>query len=409
MDSGASSSAELAPHAVEIPLTRIAVAVIVRKRILLRAAVAGLCIGLLLAFLSPSLYSSSASLMPPESSTVSSPSVLSELNGPTLSLGGANLTSQRTPASTIIGIMKSRTEQDALINRFDLRQIYNVSTYKSARDHLTDRTVFDEDKKSGIVTITVTDRDPKRAQQMAQVHIDILNSLLSEVNTSAAGRERAFLESRLQGLKQQIDESSTELSKFSIQNGTLNPASQGEALIGSESRLQSQLDMTKADLSGLRATYSDDNTLVKAARARIVALEAELHRMGYAGSTSSTDSEPVPSMRQLPIVTVKYTQLYRRVAMQQAVYETLTKQYELARVQEAKELPLAKELDKPVAAERRTSPQRTLIVVGCTVGASLLAIIYVAITAASSQFEKKYRIGALLKSLAQPHESPARS
>jgi uncharacterized protein involved in exopolysaccharide biosynthesis len=204
------------------------------------------------------------------------------------------------------------------------------------------------------------------------------------LSTSSARREREFLEQRLKSIKSDLDASSVALSQFSSRNATLNPQGQGLALFDSATRLQGELITAQSGLSGLKAMYSDDNVRVREAQARIDELQSQLRKMGsIAENTDGADlksDQGYPSIRQLPILGVTYADLYRKVSMQESIYETLTRQYELARVEEAKEIPPIKVLDEPQVPERKSSPHRTIIVLVGIMLSALAGIVWITAT-----------------------------
>jgi capsule polysaccharide export protein KpsE/RkpR len=275
------------------------------------------------------------------------------------------LLNQKTPGGTAIGVLSSPTVQDNIINRFDLRRVYHRKLYLDTRKKLTGRTTFDEDKKSGIISIAVMDHDRYRARDIAQAYVEELNNLVNSLSTSSARRERIFLEERLHSIKDSLDVSSQKLSQFSSRNATVDPQKEGEATVEAAEKLQGQLIAAQSQLAGLKAMYSDDNVRVREVRAQIGELQGQLRKMsGLGESENGTDlktDQVLPSVRQLPLLGYTYYDLYRQVTMQEALYETLTKQYELARVQEAKEIPPIKVLDSPAVPEKLSSPHRLIL------------------------------------------------
>lgn len=273
----------------------------------------------------------------------------------------------RTPGGTLIGVLDSQTAQDDIINRFDLRRVYHCKFYVDARKILAERTTIAEDKKSGIISIAVTDRDPNRARDLAEAYVEELDKLVNKVSTSSARRERIFLEGRLQSIKTDLDASSRALSQFSSRNATMDPQKQGEATVAAAGKLQGDLIAAQSELSGLKAQYTDDNMRVREVRGRIGELQRQLRKMSGAGDSVNgadlTADQFLPSVRKLPLLGFTYYDLYRQVAMQDAIYQTLTKQYELAKVQEAKEIPPIKVLDEPNVPEKKSSPHRMIIIV----------------------------------------------
>jgi capsule polysaccharide export protein KpsE/RkpR len=281
------------------------------------------------------------------------------------SLAGG-LMGARTPSGTYIGIMYSQTAQDDIINRFDLRRVYHCKLYIDARKTLTGQTAIVEDKKSGIISIAVTDNDPYRARDITEAYVEELDKLVNKGSNSSARRERIFLEERLKSIKSSLDASIRELSNFSSRNATMDLQRQGEATIEAAGRLQGELIVAQSELSGLKATYTDDNVRVRQLRGRVDELQRQLRKMGGVGEdvdgAALKSDQLFPSVRKLPLLGVTYYDLYRQVTMQETIYEILTKQYELAKVQEAREIPPIKVLDEPAVPETRSSPHRMMIV-----------------------------------------------
>jgi uncharacterized protein involved in exopolysaccharide biosynthesis len=362
------SAAEGAADTIEIPLADLLMAIWRRRRWLAKVIGLGAATAIAIALLIPKKYTSTAQLMPPDQQTLSSTSLLSALSGagPAASLAAGGLMSTRTPGGTFIGILSSQSAQDDIIDRFDLRRIYHCKFYFEARKILTDRTTIDEDKKSGIISIAVVDRDPNRARDMTKAYVEELDKIVNRVSTSSARRERIFLEERIQSIKSDLDASSVALSQFSSRNATLDIQRQGEATVEAAGKLQGELIAAQSELSGLKAAYTDDNVRVRQAQAQVNVLQSQLHKMGGEGENAEGGDlkadQFMPSIRKLPLLGVTYADLYRRVMMQGTLYETLTKQYELARVQEAKEIPPIKVLDEPQVPEKKSSPHRTIIV-----------------------------------------------
>lgn len=199
---------------------------------------------------------------------------------------------------------------------------------------------------------------------MAQAYVDELDHLVVELNTSAAHRERAFLEERLKTVKQDLDSSAREFSQFASQNTAIDIQEQGRAMVGAAATLQGHLIAAQSELEGLRQIYADNNVRVKAVRARIGELQKKLEEMGGGDISPTGDAESnslYPSIRKLPLLGVRYAELYRANKIQETVFELLTQQCELAKVQEAKETPSVKVLDAAKLPEKKSFPPRLLI------------------------------------------------
>ena len=364
-------AAEGAAAPIEISIVELGMVIWQRRRWLAKVIGLGTLVTIGIALFIPNRYTSTAQLMPPDQQALSTPSMLGALTGVTgssiaPSLAGG-LMNAKSPAGTFIGILDSQTAQDDIINRFDLRSVYHRKFYVDTRKILTERTTIVEDKQSGIVKIAVADRDRYRARDIAQAYVQELDKLVSKVSTSSARRERIFLEGRLQSIKGDLDSSSRAFSQFSSHNATMDPEKQGEATIEAAGKLQGELIAAESELSGLKAQYTDDNMRVREVRGRMNELQSQLRKMSGAGDNANgadlTADQLLPSVRKLPLLGFTYYELYRKVTMQETLYETLTKQYELAKVEEAKEIPSVKVLDEPQVPEKKSFPPRLIIVV----------------------------------------------
>ena len=172
---------------------------------------------------------------------------------------------------------------------------------------LTRNTNAKEEAKSKVISITVTDTDPRRAQAIANAYIDELDHLASRLTTSKAHRERVFLETRLQTLKVELDSASQELGQFSSRSGTLDIENQGRAIIEATAHIQGELIVAKSDLSALQSAYAPENARVRAAQAKVRRTRKSTSqdwrsRPQDAASAQPMDSQVYPSLRELPLM-----------------------------------------------------------------------------------------------------------
>jgi capsule polysaccharide export protein KpsE/RkpR len=337
-----------------------------RRGFLVRFVAVSVAVGAILAFALPRNYESTAQVMLPENKSSLATTLTSaggSVSPDLLALAGLN---NKTPAALFVGVLRSRTVQDRLIAKYDLRKVYGVSLQETARNRLKENTAISDDPKSGIISIVVGDRDKIRARDLAQSYVEELNRLLAEANTSAAHRERVFLEERLKLAHQEMSQAARDFSEFASKNATLDLKDQGRAMVNATAELEGRLIAARAELMGLEQIYTPENVRVRSVRARIGELEQQLNKFKgkvSPGTTESGDTEsPFPSLRALPLLGVKYSELYLRSKIQEQVLEALSRQYELARVQEAKELPTVAVLDAPVLAERKAGMRRIFLI-----------------------------------------------
>jgi len=341
------------------------------RRFLTRAVLASMAAGLLLAFLLPKQYQASTQLMPPDSQSGSGMAMLAALSAKTgngLGAVAGDLLGMKSSGALFIGILRSRTVEDRLIERFNLKKVYSARLEEGARRKLSENTTIAEDRKSGIITIAVTDGDPQRSAAIAQAYVEELDRLVAELSTSSARRERVFLEERLKAVKLDLDQAARDFSQFASRNGAIDIKEQGRAMVEAAATLQGQMIAAQSELSGLEQIYTGNNVRVRSLRARVAELKQQLEKIGGQESDSAAtggEKAMYPSIRRLPILGVTYGDLYRRTKIQEAVYETLTQEYELAKVQEAKETPSVKVLDAASVPERKSYPPRLLIALLC--------------------------------------------
>jgi capsule polysaccharide export protein KpsE/RkpR len=212
---------------------------------------------------------------------------------------------------------------------------------------------------------------------MARAYVEQLDQLVAQVSTSAARRQRQFIEQRLKTVKENLDEASRQFSEYASKNGTLDVPSQAKAMVETEAQLQGSLVAAQSELESLQQIYTDSNIRVRTVRARVAALKHQVENMsGNRSDPSSEDSQipgGFPSIRKLPLVGVLWANLYRETKIQETVYELLTQQYEFAKIQEAKEIASVKVLDPPTLPEKRSFPPRKWVIVLGTLFAFLCA------------------------------------
>jgi len=356
------------------------------RKLLFGALALGALVSLSLALLIPSRYEATTQLMPPDGQSSSGIAMLSALAGRAGGLGGVagDLLGVKNSGALFVGILESRTVQDRLIEQYDLRRVYRAAKMEDARAGLTSHTRIAEDRKSGIIAVTVIDHDPRRAAAMAQAYVDELDRLVEQVSTSSARRERVFLEERLRAVKKDLDSAAQKFSIFASKNTAIDIPAQSKAMVEAAATLEGQLIAAEAELHGLEAMYTEQNVRVRALRARVTELRAQLGKMGGESGTSAapsseTDASLYPAIRQLPLLGVTYADLYRQTKIQETVYELLTQQYELAKVQEAKEVPSVKVLDAAVVPTKKSFPPRGLLTLAGAGFALLVVCVWILI------------------------------
>jgi capsule polysaccharide export protein KpsE/RkpR len=343
----------------------------------------GLLLSTLIALLIPKSYEATTRLMPPDNGPGAGLAMVAAMFGKSAAgLEGlaSDLLGAKKSGALFVDLLGSRTVQDRIVDRFNLRKVYSKRYQEDARKELTKHTSVSEDRKSGVLIITVEDHNPQRATDMAQAYVEELDRLVAQVSTSAARRERIFIEQRLHDVKHDLDNASQQFSQYASQNTIVDINAQTKAMVEGAARLQGELIAAQSELQGLEQIYSDNNIRVRSLKARVAELQSQLAKMGGnstlakpVGSGPSPGSNPdsgtgasteaydlYPPIRQLPLLGVRWVDLYRETKIQETIFELLTQQYEMAKIQEAKEIPTVKVVDKAVVPEKKSFPPRLL-------------------------------------------------
>lgn len=341
------------------------------RALLVRMACLAFVVGAIVALLIPKMYTSQTRIMPPEMSGPSSAMLAALTQRATNNdmLGGLALSmlGGRNNGALFVDLLQSSSVSGKLVARFGLMSVYHKRYSVDAAKMLARRTRILEDKKSGVLTISVRDTDPVRARDMNQAYLDELNVVVSRTSRSPAHQERVFIEKRLVEVQQKLYQAQAALSDFSSSHTAIDLKEQARATVEAEAKAQGELVAAQSELDSLEQFYGDNNVRVRAAEARIASLKHELEKMGGspaplpAVTDANVDAAPpfVP-LRQVPRLAVPYANLYREVQVQETVYNLLTQQYELARIQEAKDVPVVNVIDAPGIPEKRSFPPRTL-------------------------------------------------
>jgi len=351
------------------------------RRMLAWIAGISLLVSLAISFAIPKQYKSTTSIMPPDQQGSSAMllAALTSHSGSLGALGGlaSGLLGGHTSTALFIDLLRSGSVSGHLIDRFDLMHVYHKKYRIDAAKLLAGCTKITDDKKSGVITIEVEDMDRTRARDLAQGYLDELSNLVMRTNTSAAHRERVFIEQRLQNVQSDLEQAQLDLSEFSSRSSTIDIKEQTRAMVDAGVRVQAELLIEQSGLESMRQIYGDGNVRVHETEARIASLKAELAKM--TGSSApltaeemhdDTGTDPIsgdnkgelyPPLRQLPRLAVPYADLYRRVRVQETLYELLTQQYEMARIEEAKDVSAVSVIDAPGIPEKKSFPPRLLL------------------------------------------------
>lgn len=334
---------------------------------------------LILSFALPVRYQSEARLLP-SNSDAGGGKLLKMLGGMADAAVMAGYTGSEAGTGAdvgrFIGILRSRTVADHIIDQFGLMKVYGSSKREIARLTLQQHTTIIEERKSGQIVLDVTDHNAKRAAEIAQAYINELNTLNAKLDTTAAHVEREFLEQRIKEVGSELNTAAEQLSNFSTKNTMLGLGEQQKSMLEGAARVQGELIAARTELSGLKQLYSDNNYRVREAQARAERLSQELQKLRGADS-GGAENAFFPSIRELPELGKNYAELYKKAKTLEMTSEMLSRQLEMVKTEEVKELPVIRVLDPPEVAESKTWPPRKLIAAGALLLSLVAAMAWV--------------------------------
>ena len=331
------------------------------RKVILYAVLTTALISTAVAFLIPAEYTAEAVILTPQQPQ-SSLSTLLQLagGGAGASLPGLSLLTGfglRNPADLYVGILESRTIADVLITRFNLKQVYGDKYTQQTRKHLARRTSIKAGKDT-LIHIEVDDRDPKRAAQLANAYVEELSNRNTTVALTEASQRRLFFEQQVASEKKLLASAEIALRNTQQVTGLVVPSGQAEALLRSASQLNAEILTREAQLAGMRTYAADENPRFQAVQHELAALRSELSKLESSKQVEGTPEVPVGN---LPQAGLEYIRKYRDVRYHESLYEALAKEYEAARLDEAKAAPLVQVVDNAVAPEKKSWPPRLLI------------------------------------------------
>lgn len=314
-----------------------------------------LALATLYAFLLPPMYTAMASFLPPGSNnSATGAALMGQLNA--LGAGGL-LGGGKTQGDLYVGILKSHTISRDLVQRFHLMQVYNVKKESQAEKKLVAKSTFESGTKDPIVTITVTDASPERALGLTQAYLNALQGTSAGLALTESSQRRLFYEQRLAKEKDELANAEVALKQDEERTGLIAPVGQTAANIQALAQVRAQITERQTRVAALLHDETEENPDVLRLRNEISSLQARAAQMETGESGSHFGS---PSTAQVPALELDYIRHVRDVKYHEALFDIIAKQYEAARLDEAKDSPL-QVLDRPILPDVKSGPSRASI------------------------------------------------
>jgi tyrosine-protein kinase Etk/Wzc len=329
-----------------------------RKRMIVSVTIAAAVLAAIVSLLLPKTYTATTTILPPEQSQ----SAVSALFGQIGLLSGLSSSdfTGKDSSDLFVAMLKSRTIQDALVNRFDLRREYWVKDYQDARKKLNSRSDIVSNPDSSLISISVSDHDPRRAAAMANAYVEQLRSLNQNLAVSEASQRRLFYEQKLDAERESLSEAELALKQAEERTGLLQPDAQGRAIIDAVAHARAQVGIKEVQVEAMRSYATPNNPDLQRAERELAGLRAQLASLERSSGQLGNGNLEIPT-RRLPAVELDYIRRARDMKYHEALYEFLTKQLEAARIDEAKEAIVVQVVDKAVVPEKKSGPHRLLI------------------------------------------------
>ena len=357
----------------EIDLTELFHALSRRWRLILGITAASAVVALVVSLLLPVYYKAETWILPPQDKGSNLASQLLGQAGGLIGMAGGAV-GVKSQGELFVGMTKSRTVLDRMVDRFDLMKLNKEKYRQDARNKIVRSLTVKEDRKSGIISLTVEDRDPKRAADMANAFVEELKSLAGGLAISEAGQRRMFFEEQIRHTKESLSRAEEEVKGFQQRTGAIQIDAQARAVIEGIANLRAKISAKEVEAKVLRSFATAQNPDLQRIEEEVRALRVELEKVE---SGKGRGFDPLMSSARVPALGTEYLRKLRELKYNETLYELLVKQFELAKLDEARDAVVIQVIDRAVPPERKSKPHRAQIVLLATVTMLFLSVLIV--------------------------------
>lgn len=362
-----------APPEDEIDLTELFRALSRRRRLILGIPAASAVLAVVVSLLLPVYYKAETRILPPQDKGSNLAAQLMGQAGGLIALAGG-AAGVKSQGELFVAMTKSRTVLDRMVDRFDLMKLYKKKYRQDARKKLLELLTVREDRKSGIISLTVEDRDPKRSADMANAFVEELKSLAGGLAISEAGERRMFFEEQIRHTKESLSRAEEEVKGFQQRTGAFQIDAQAKAIIEGIANLRARIAAKEVEAKVLRSFATAQNPDLQRIEEEVRALRVELEKVE---SGKGRGFDPLMSSARVPALGTEYLRKLRELKYNETLYELLVKQFELAKLDEARDAVVLQVIDRAVPPERKSRPKRAQIVLLATVTMLFLSVFIV--------------------------------
>lgn len=321
----------------------------------------------------PQTFTGVTRILPPQQqSQGAAAAMLSQLGG--LASAAAPALGIKNPSDLYLGMLRSDAVADPIIERFDLKKVYGADYLADARKILALRSHIDVEK-SGLIVIEVEAGDPKVAADLANAYVEQLHRLTGTLAVTEAAQRRVFFERLLLQAKEKLAEAEGALRRGMEAGGLVSVDAQSRTAVETVARLRGLISAKEVQLGAMRAYATGSHPDVRRAEQELASLRQELVRLESGSGAGPGAEKAAGSQGGPPASGMETLRLVREMKYQEVMFEQLTKQFELARLDESRDAPLIQVVDKAVAPEKRTRPKRTSMVLAAAAVALMAAVL----------------------------------
>lgn len=339
------------------------------SRMILKVFIISGILSFIIAFNLPLTYKSTARILPPQQDSSLFGMMMGSLGGGAASLAG-DLLGGGTSADLYVGILNSEAIKDKIIDKYGLiklyKQKYRIDTYKMMEDKIE----ISSGKKDGIISISVVDKEPKRAAAIANSYIEELSSLLVIMNSSSSQQNRIFLEERFAKTKADLLAAENKLKLFQTNNKIVDVSEQTKGAIKGIAEISAQLALEEVKLASLRRTLTESSQEVRNQLSVVNNIKSQLSRMEGTQKTNS-----IPTLGSVPGLGQEYVQILRELKIQETLSELIVKQLEVAKLNESKNIAPIQIIQKAAVPDKKFKPKRLSVILILTIFSTLMAVI----------------------------------
>ena len=347
-----------------------------RKKLVLGLPLAAMIVAAGVSMVLPPVYKASTKLLPPQQAQSGAAALLSQLGGMAGAVAGS--AGLKNPSEMYVSMLKSRTIADSLIQRFDLKKVYEAKLQEGARKQLAENTAISA-TKDGLISIEVEDTNQAQVAKLANAYVEELLKLTKVLAVTEAAQRRLFFERQLELSKNNLANAEIALKRALDTRGVVSVDIESRAMLETMGRLRAQVSAKEIELNSMGAFVTTSNPAYRRTQEELNSLRGELARLenGRPSGDAASASASAPADKQSGLENIK---ILRDVKYHQMLYELLAKQYEAARLDEAKDASVIQVLDPAVEPERRFKPQRAFIVLTTGVISFILAVMLAMLT-----------------------------